>query len=56
MTWDQDDPILSLKHYQIITAAEFFFFSRENKAWHFMRILCATDNSHEMPCPVFNEN
>ena len=30
-------------------------FFRENKAWHFMRIICLADGSHEMPCLVFVE-
>ena len=34
---------------------EFFFFSEENKSWHFMWIVCQADDSHEISRLVFSE-
>ena len=31
----------------------FFFFSQENRIWHFMQIESIGDNLHGMPKPIF---
>ena len=33
----------------------FFFFSRENKTWLFMWIVCLADDSHEMSRLILSE-
>ena len=38
----------------ITTAKDNIFFS-ENKAWHFMGIVCSAENPHEMPSLILSE-
>ena len=50
---------LPFKHQAKLVADDIFKYCflllRENKSWHFMRIVCKTDDSHEIPRLIFFE-
>ena len=52
-------PALTLKALIPTTKVVFFYILvllfKENKAWHFMWIVCLADDSHEMPSLIFSE-